>query len=239
VDRGNQGLENAVGGGTISGLAQVADGILNFPADVVAMQTHTPPACHISLSGAWDHLWEKRTGIQAGSLNDWMLHKTSTAVSIATLLIPGIDAVSGIADTLRGASEARALAAAAEASGVRVAPEEATGQIGYGSTDLSRAVQDARITAKDVGGNYAAGRLEDGTIVVGRSSAELHAEQDVIRQAGGQRILDIYSEREPCAARCAALTQDMNVTWSWPWNPPEVRQTTNADIRAAIGELFR
>jgi hypothetical protein len=50
-----------------------------------------------------------------------MLHKTSTVVSIATLLIPGIDAVSGIADTLRGASEARVLAAAAEASGVRVA----------------------------------------------------------------------------------------------------------------------
>jgi RHS repeat-associated protein len=122
---GDQGLGNAVAGGIVSAGAGLLDGILNFPADVVAMHTHAPPAYHISLSGAWDHLWEKRTGIQAGSLNDWMLHKTSTVVSIATLLIPGIDAASGIADTLRGASAARALAAAAEASGVRVAPEAA------------------------------------------------------------------------------------------------------------------
>jgi hypothetical protein len=63
------------------------------------MHTHTPSAYHISLSGVWDHLWEKRTGIQAGSLNDWMLHKTSTVVSIVTLLIPGIDAISGIPET--------------------------------------------------------------------------------------------------------------------------------------------
>jgi RHS repeat-associated protein len=112
------------------------------------------------------------------------------------------------------------------------------GQVDYGSTDLSQAVQRARITAKDRGGNYAAGRLQDGTIIIGRSSAELHAEQAVIEAAGGREIVDMYSEREPCAARCAALTQGMNVTWSWPWNPPLVRAATNLALRVAVGELF-
>src|SRR5262249_19264614 len=135
---------------------------------------------------------------------------------------------SGIADAiLRAAAEAAAEAA-----------EDATGQVGYGSTSLSRAVQAARITAKDKFGNYAAGRLEDGTIIIDRSSGELHAEQDVIQQAGERRIVDLYSEREPCEARCKALTQDMNVTWSWRWNPPDVRDATKAAFRAAIRELF-
>jgi hypothetical protein len=107
---GNQGVVNAIGGGIVSGLAGLVDGIVNSPADLVAMQAHTPPAYHVNLSGAWDNLWESRTGIQPGSPNDWLLHETSTATGIATLLIPGIDAVSGTVDTLRGVSETRALA---------------------------------------------------------------------------------------------------------------------------------
>jgi uncharacterized protein YwbE len=114
----------------------------------------------------------------------------------------------------------------------------ATGQIEYGSTDLSRAVQNERIMTRNVGGNYAAGRLADGTIIVGKSTAEFHAEESVIQQAGEQQIVDLYTEREPCAAKCYYLTQGMNVTWSWPWNPPEVRAATNAAVRAAARELF-
>ncbi len=106
-------------------------------------------------------------------------------------------------------------------------------KVEYGSTPLSQAVQDARIAAKDMGGNYAAGALEDGTILIGRSSAEQHAEDDVIEQAAGRRITDIYSEREPCSFKCAA-TQDMNPTWSWPWNPATVRAGANAAVRAAV-----
>jgi Xanthomonas XOO_2897-like deaminase len=90
---------------------------------------------------------------------------------------------------------------------------------------------------RNTGGNYAAGRLEDGPIIVGRSSAEMHAEEDLIQQAGDQRIVDLYTEREPCAAKCYYLTQDKNVTWSWPWNQPEVRSATNAAVRAAAREL--
>jgi deoxycytidylate deaminase len=119
-----------------------------------------------------------------------------------------------------------------------VAADAATGQVEYGSTALSRAVQDARTAAKDRGGNYAAGLLEDGTTVIGRSSADLHAEEDVIAQAGDQRISQLFTEREPCGARCAALTQDINVTWSWPWNPPGVRAATNAALREAVQGLF-
>jgi hypothetical protein len=117
-------------------------------------------------------------------------------------------------------------------------PDVITGQVAYGSTDLSRAMRNERIMTRDTGGNYAAGRLEDGTILVGRSSAQMHAEESVIEQAGGRRIVDIYSEREPCDAKCFYLTQDMNVTWSWQWNPPEVRPASNAALRAAVRELF-
>ena len=106
----NQAGANAIAGGLVGGLAKAADAILNFPADGVAMQDHTPPAYQFNLSGAWDTLWENRTGIQPGSLNDWLLHKTATATGIATLVIPGIDAVSGAADAIRGLSAARALA---------------------------------------------------------------------------------------------------------------------------------
>ena len=110
-------------------------------------------------------------------------------------------------------------------------------KVKYGSTDLSQAVQNARIEANDKGHNYAAGRLEDGTIIVGKSSADLHAEEDVIRQAGGRKIVDLYTEREPCAA-CAGITGDMNVTYSWAWNPSEVRPASNKALAAAVRGLF-
>lgn len=111
-------------------------------------------------------------------------------------------------------------------------------QVEYGSTDLSQAVQNARIAANGAVHNYAAGRLEDGTILVGRSGAGLHAEEDVIQQAGGGRIVDIYSELEPCAAKCAALTQDMNATYSWAWNPSTVRAASRLAKQAAVSGLF-
>ncbi|WP_203787542.1 polymorphic toxin-type HINT domain-containing protein [Longispora fulva] len=113
-----------------------------------------------------------------------------------------------------------------------------TGQVEYGSTDLSQAVQKARVADANKGNNYGAARLEDGTIIVGRSSKGVHAEQDLIKKANGRKIIDLYTEREPCANKCAGLTQDMNVTWSGPWNPPSVRPSTNAYLRNKIDELF-
>jgi hypothetical protein len=91
----------------------------------------------------------------------------------------------------------------------------------------------------DKTGNYAVGCLEDGTIVMGRSYGKMHAEQDVIRQAGFRRIIDLYSERDPCQERCAELTRGVNTSWSFRWNPPEVRPQSTLAFRDAMRRLFQ
>ncbi|MFC3577721.1 RHS repeat-associated core domain-containing protein [Streptomyces yaanensis] len=110
-------------------------------------------------------------------------------------------------------------------------------QVEYGSTDLSRSVQLQRLIDKRKNGNYGAARLEDGTILVGRSASGTHTEEDLIRQAGGRKIVDLYSEREPCARKCQKLVKDMNVTWSYRWNGVD-REASNAALNKAIKELF-
>ncbi|GGT45884.1 hypothetical protein GCM10010254_75740 [Streptomyces chromofuscus] len=119
-----------------------------------------------------------------------------------------------------------------------------TGQVGYGSTDLSRSVQLTRLINKDKVGNYAAARLDDGTIVIGRSG-QIHAEEDIIyNQAKGRKIVDMYSEREPCKAKCLDLTKDMNVTYTVPWNgatkaeQDAIRAASNRELKRLIKDLF-
>jgi hypothetical protein len=117
----------------------------------------------------------------------------------------------------------------------------AAGRVPYGGTDLSRAVQARRIA--DGGragrtGNYAAGRLEDGTIITGRSSGTAHAEQDVMSQAGSRRIVDMYSEREPCAGVCQDLVKNMNTSWSWNWNGVD-REAITREIVQTVRGLFK
>ncbi|MGW7788423.1 RHS repeat-associated core domain-containing protein [Streptomyces tricolor] len=127
-----------------------------------------------------------------------------------------------------------------EADGAASGSGKGTGsssQVGYGDTELSRSVQLQRLINKDKKGNYGAARLEDGTILVGRSSGGSHAEEDLIRQADGRKIVDLYSEREPCARKCQALTRDMNVTWSYAWNGVD-RAASNSALKRAIDDLF-
>jgi RHS repeat-associated protein len=112
------------------------------------------------------------------------------------------------------------------------------GLVEYGSTELSRATAFQRLAENNKGNNYGAARLEDGTILVGRSSAGVHAEEDLIRQAGDRRIVDLYSERQPCAAKCEGLTAGMNTSWSWQWNGVD-RGAVNAEIKATINNLFK
>jgi hypothetical protein len=78
--------------------------------------------------------------------------------------------------------------------------ELVSGKVPYGGTVFSQLIQAQRVLTNDKIGNYAIGSsLEGGTTVMGRSSSGvLHAEQDVIRQAGLRGIVDLYSEREPC-----------------------------------------
>jgi hypothetical protein len=124
--------------------------------------------------------------------------------------------------------------------------DQGTGQVDYGSTPLSQAVQSERLKDRNWGNTYAAARLSDGTVMFGKSSSAGHAEQDVIAQAGGRTITDVYVEFEPCKATCEqalAKFPGVRVTWSWPWNGSTPAETAaiRADSRlaraAAIKEL--
>lgn len=58
--------------------------------------------------------------------------------------------------------------------------------------------------------NYAAARLSDGSVVTGRGrGSRMHAEIDVLQQVDAMvqrpRILELYTERQPCCACEAAL----------------------------------
>ena len=99
--------------------------------------------------------------------------------------------------------------------------------------DLNNAVHNQRLAdgARGRGGNYGAARLDDGSIITGRSGANWHAEDDLINQAGDRGIVDLYTERAPCAASCQGKLGGVNVTWAFPWNGSNAAET--AAIRAA------
>jgi hypothetical protein len=99
-------------------------------------------------------------------------------------------------------------------------------------------IQAERLKTNDKVGNYAVGCLEDGTIVMGRFAGGVHAEVSVIRQAGFRRIIDLYSERQPCQESCLDRTGGMNTSWSFRWNPPEIRPQTTLEFKAAMRDLF-
>jgi RHS repeat-associated protein len=133
------------------------------------------------------------------------------------------------------------------------------GQVDYGSTRLSQAVQKARIAQGNDGNNYAAAQLthpetgEDMGIVVARSSGKTHAEQGIVQAIRGgvlpgiddSYISEMYSEFQPCATRCSKILNGLpklkSVSWSWAWDksgtPLGIASTAARD--AAVGELFR
>jgi hypothetical protein len=152
-------------------------------------------------------------------------------------------AIAGDAERLAaGAGRLEGEGAAIEglAADAVAAEKAAIGRVGYGDSALSREVQNRRLELGDRGGNRAAATLEDGGILRGRSSAAMHAEEDILGQAGGRRITSLFSEFEPCANTCAPLLEDVeDVTWSWDWNPPDVRDASRAARTQAIRDLFR
>lgn len=125
-----------------------------------------------------------------------------------------------------------------QAQAARAAAESAvTGPVAYGQTALGQAVLDRRILDNNVRNNYAAALLDDGTIITGRSDSALHAEQDVLAQAGDRRVVSLYTERQPCAARCQAATEGINVQYTFPWEPSSVRPP-NSEITATVRQAM-
>ncbi|MEE1767969.1 nucleic acid/nucleotide deaminase domain-containing protein [Streptomyces sp. JV185] len=121
-----------------------------------------------------------------------------------------------------------------------------SGQIGYGKPGLGQSVRLQRLIDKNRGlTNYAAARLDDGSVIVGKSRSGVHAEEDLFAQAGSRKIKELYSEREPCSNKCQGLVKDVeSVTWSFKWNDPDrskqeaIRAKTTADLKAAVRSLF-
>ncbi|WP_329369794.1 hypothetical protein [Streptomyces sp. NBC_01483] len=86
--------------------------------------------------------------------------------------------------------------------------------------------------------NYVSARLKDGTIITGRSMgkgrAGIHAEEDLINQAGGVENIDaVFTARAPCDNKCDGLLRDtdVDVSCALPWNHPDaaVRKATRPD----------
>jgi RHS repeat-associated protein len=124
-------------------------------------------------------------------------------------------------------------------------------QVDYFDTnnDLVNAVHNQRLAdgaTKGKGGNYGAARLDDGTIITGRSGGGLHAEQDLLRQAGNRKIVELFTERAPCAKRCQPLLRDkgIDISWAFRWNgataaeTKAIRADTTAALKGVVNELF-
>ncbi|MFH8627425.1 polymorphic toxin-type HINT domain-containing protein [Streptomyces vietnamensis] len=126
------------------------------------------------------------------------------------------------------------------AGGTPVLVHNTCGKVPHLGTDLSRATYLQRLLLNDVKGNFAAGRLEDGTILVGRSGSGIHAEEDILRQAGDRKVIEVYSERQPCANKCEGLMADRGIktSWSWDWNGMDHSAVTK-EIEAHMRGIVR
>jgi Xanthomonas XOO_2897-like deaminase len=92
---------------------------------------------------------------------------------------------------------------------------------------LVQAVHDRRVAEGDKSTkNYAAARLKsDQSIITGRAMGKgangIHAEEDLINQAGGlDNISELYTERAPCAFKCDEPLRnsgvDVSYSYGWP-----------------------
>ena len=70
----------------------------------------------------------------------------------------------------------------------------------------------------------------------------LHAEVDILEnKANGRKVISLFTEFEPCGFKCGPKldrSKITDVTWSFPWNPPEVRPASRAARDEAIRRLF-
>jgi hypothetical protein len=59
----------------------------------------------------------------------------------------------------------------------------------------------------------------------------------VIEKAGSRRIVDLYSEREPCKKKCQKLVKDMNVSHTVRWNGVD-REAATKELNGYIKQFF-
>jgi hypothetical protein len=128
----------------------------------------------------------------------------------------------------------------------------------YGASRESRLAQEARVAANDDTGTYGALTWRDadgiGYAVVGRSGINRHAEADLIAQMrmimAGRDLSEalevrLYVEYSPCETRpyyCRGLIErflpQADVSYTWPWSPPQARNASKAARVEAIRALL-
>jgi hypothetical protein len=80
-------------------------------------------------------------------------------------------------------------------------------------------------------------------VLVAQSGAK-HSERILIEMAGERRILDLYSEYQPCSGRCDRVLKDVGVSWSWDRNAVDpllqkvLRKQSDLAKTKAVRELF-
>jgi hypothetical protein len=148
----------------------------------------------------------------------------------------------------------------AAAGALAAAPARVPGQIGYGSSDLSRAAQAYRQRAGVTAGRNVAVfeyRAADGSLQTIARASEWgvgHAERIIARELEGMgvqpsQVTRIYSELQPCVipeepAGCARFIRDTfpqaEVTWSFEYGATEAsRRAGMAGLRQAAENLGR
>ncbi|MGW0087340.1 RHS repeat-associated core domain-containing protein, partial [Streptomyces sp. NPDC003393] len=250
----NDGCNGCSSQNSSNGTAHVGNG------SGVVVQNASDGGCGFwDVKCGWNQLWESECGfwdIKCGFKENYHAWKNAIVTlspledaencqqqdySACGWLIAGflpIGKLKGLAKALESGEDA-AKAAQRYARGMNLA-----GKIAYGEGHLSQAVQLQRLIDKNKTGNYAAALLSDGTTLVARSGGGPHAEEKLL-DAAGDRIVALYSERQPCNGthNCIgkiAAAGIKNVSWSFDWNSNKaVQEKATADFKAAIAELFK
>ncbi|WP_208648670.1 hypothetical protein [Micromonospora inaquosa] len=140
-------------------------------------------------------------------------------------------------------------------------------QLGYGTTDESKLAQAERLkdgNTKNIYGGATFDHNGQKYSVAGRSSSEAHAEGDMLdrmrqeiaaREGISPEDVDlkqvtkakVFVEFSPCDTRprrCQQLLDDelpagTDVSYSWPWNPRDVRDASRLAQTNAVTKLFQ
>ena len=130
-------------------------------------------------------------------------------------------------------------------------PGQETGQVAYGSTELSQETLQARALDGNRTNTYAAARYTDADgntqTLVEHSNQFGHAEKNMLTRLGElgvdpDSVTDLYVEFQPCgdcAENYVPQFSNARVSWSFDWNTdPDVQLAAQTDRAAAIRDLW-